>query len=65
MTDYDTHVTTSMEEWEEFLLLDDATKGRMRADYVRREEGTFNRENGHFLCDRCYISHGMPLGVCP
>jgi hypothetical protein len=29
-------------------------------DYVRKEEGTFNPDNGHFLCDNCYISAGMP-----
>lgn len=29
-------------------------------DYVRREEGTYNRENGHFLCTNCYIKAGMP-----
>lgn len=30
------------------------------AEYVRREEGTYNRRNGHFLCTACYVSHGMP-----
>jgi hypothetical protein len=29
-------------------------------DYVTYNEGTFNRENGHFLCDTCYIKNGMP-----
>ena len=29
-------------------------------DYVRAEEGTYNRENGHFLCTECYINAGMP-----
>lgn len=29
-------------------------------DYMRREEGTYNRENGHFLCTSCYITAGMP-----
>lgn len=28
--------------------------------YVRREEGTYNRTNGHFLCTSCYINAGMP-----
>ena len=28
--------------------------------FVRREEGTFNIENGHFLCTDCYIAAGMP-----
>jgi hypothetical protein len=29
-------------------------------DYVWQEEGTLNRDNGHFLCDGCYIKAGMP-----
>lgn len=29
-------------------------------DYVWEEEGTLNRENGHFLCTSCYIGAGMP-----
>lgn len=28
--------------------------------YVRREEGTFNTENGHFLCTSCYVKAGCP-----
>lgn len=31
-----------------------------RADYIRSEEGTYNPSNGHFACDPCYISVGMP-----
>lgn len=42
---------------------------QMRADYIREEEGTYNSENGHFLCDNCYIKAGMPSSsggwVCP
>lgn len=38
-------------------------------DYVWQEEGTLNRQNGHFLCDDCYIAAGMPTSptgwVCP
>lgn len=30
------------------------------ADYCWREEGTMNRENGHFLCTSCYIKAGCP-----
>lgn len=37
--------------------------------YVIHEEGTYNRANGHFLCDPCYIKNGMPSSdrgwVCP
>lgn len=29
-------------------------------EYVRKEEGTYNRENGHFRCTDCYIRAGMP-----
>jgi hypothetical protein len=29
-------------------------------EYVWQEEGTLNRENGHFLCTDCYITAGMP-----
>lgn len=29
-------------------------------DYIREEEGTYNRLNGHFLCTECYINAGMP-----
>lgn len=31
-------------------------------EYVWSEEGTLNRENGHFLCTQCYINAGMPRG---
>ena len=37
--------------------------------YVRQEEGTYNRLNGHFLCTSCYFDRGMPSSskgwVCP
>jgi len=29
-------------------------------DYVKTEEGTYNKENGHFCCTDCYIKIGMP-----
>lgn len=29
-------------------------------DYVWKEEGTLNLENGHFLCTDCYIKAGQP-----
>lgn len=29
-------------------------------EYVQQEEGTFNRENGHFLCTDCYLKAGAP-----
>lgn len=33
--------------------------------YVREEEGTYNPENGHFLCTDCYIKAGMPSKPYP
>ena len=30
------------------------------AEYVVRDEGTYNPTNGHFLCDPCYIKNGSP-----
>lgn len=39
------------------------------ARYVIEDEGTYNRENGHYLCDECYIKNGQPSSstgwVCP
>ena len=34
-------------------------------EYVRTEEGTYNPENGHFLCTACYIAAGMPSNPYP
>lgn len=34
-------------------------------EYVRREEGTYNPDNGHFLCTSCYIEAGMPANLYP
>ena len=40
-----------------------------REDYIRTEEGTYNPENGHFLCDDCYMAVGQPSSprgwICP
>jgi hypothetical protein len=30
--------------------------------WVIAEEGTLNPDNGHFLCNECYIRAGMPAG---
>jgi hypothetical protein len=32
-------------------------------EYVRSEEGTYNRATGLFYCTNCYIAIGMPLGT--
>lgn len=38
-------------------------------DVIRSEEGTYNHENGHFLCTVCYIRAGQPSSpygwTCP
>ena len=31
------------------------------AEYVMKEEGTYNKYNGHFCCTDCYIDLGMPV----
>lgn len=37
--------------------------------YIIYNEGTYNRSNGHFLCDPCYIKNGSPSSpsgwICP
>ena len=33
--------------------------------YVQQEEGTYNRENGHFACTSCYIKMGQPSRPFP
>lgn len=40
---------------EDIIVSDDEVN-----DYVRHGEGTYNRENGHFLCTPCYVKAGMP-----
>ena len=41
--------------------VDFAEQANMTPDeYVKSEEGTYNRLNGHFACTDCYMSIGMP-----
>lgn len=40
-------------------------EGMAPEEFVRSEEGTFNRETGGFYCTACYIRIGQPLGVAP
>lgn len=39
------------------------------SEFIWNMEGTLNRDNGHFLCNDCYIQAGMPSSpfgwVCP
>lgn len=34
--------------------------GISATEYVQTEEGTYNKNNGHFLCTSCYIAAGSP-----
>lgn len=65
MEDYDSFIFESAEDEE----ANGPATPEMREAYVLREEGTYNHQNGHFLCDGCYIAKGMPSGpsgwVCP
>ena len=47
------------DELEEYV---EASKeeGETPDEYVRKDEGTYNRSNGHFLCTVCYCKAGMP-----
>lgn len=46
------------EELKEYSM--DLRPGQTPTDYVRAEEGTYNPNNGHFLCTPCYSDAGMP-----
>jgi len=47
---------TEIEEYIEMA----AENGITPEEFVASEEGTYNPENGHFLCTDCYIEWGMP-----
>jgi hypothetical protein len=47
------------EQIEEYVEV--AAEEEMTPDaYVASEEGTYNRDTGHFLCTDCYVAAGMP-----
>jgi hypothetical protein len=49
------------EQIEEYLPM--AVMEKMTADeIVIATDGTYNAENGHFLCTECYIKAGCPSG---
>ena len=50
-------------ELNEYLELAEREGYDDAATAVRREEGTYNGENGHFWCTACYLKAGQPLGV--
>lgn len=66
MTYLDSFWATSQEELDSVL---EHERPSRRVAYVLMEEGTLNPNNGHFLCDDCYIKAGMPSApggwVCP
>ena len=45
-----------LDEYVEFSKAEGMTPDQ----YVIKEEGTYNSENGHFLCTECYFKAGMP-----
>lgn len=55
MTEYDIHLV------EEDL----PTTPENRAQACIDNEGTYNKENGHFACTECYIKIGMPSAPWP
>lgn len=49
------------QEIEEYRAAAECEHPRMTPDeYVRREEGTYNRETNQFTCTECYMDLGMP-----
>lgn len=50
------------EYWEHPTPRSDGGTGT-EADYVRREEGTYNPDTNRFACDACYIAIGMPSAL--
>lgn len=50
-------------EIEEYVAM--CEDGESPDEYVRREEGTYNPENGHFACTKCYVAIGMPSRSFP
>lgn len=55
----------SPEELTEYAMLAEDEGYDTATEACIREEGTYNRENGHFWCTGCYILIGMPLGLAP
>jgi len=54
---------------EELNRVPEDERGDLRAYFIITNDGTFNPDNGHFLCMGCYIQAGMPVAphgwVCP
>lgn len=45
-----------IDEYVEFSAMDEMSP----EEFVRRQEGTYNPVNGHFVCTDCYIKMGQP-----
>jgi hypothetical protein len=56
---YCTGCDKTPEEIDEYVICA-KEDGMTPTEWVRREEGTLNPANGHFLCTDCYIRAGMP-----
>ena len=56
-------------EPEDLEGITDERRAELRKEACMREEGTRNPENGHFLCNSCYIRNGQPSSsrgwICP
>lgn len=50
------------EQLQEYIDAAEENDLRSPSAYVRQEEGTYNPENGHFLCTECYFKAGAPSG---
>lgn len=67
---YDPRCNRTPDQISEYISAAEA-EGITPEDYVMASEGTYNRDNGHFLCTECYIAVGQPTGgsymrwVCP
>lgn len=65
--DLDSFVYDSYGDYEDVLAEgggpNNETMRRAREDYIVEEEGTYNPETGHYLCDSCYIKAGQPTGA--
>ena len=42
-----------------------AAEEGLSADAFAAEDGTYNKGNGHFLCDACYVDAGCPSRLFP
>lgn len=48
------------DEIPEYVIMAEAEGYASPTQAVQMDEGTYNRENGHFACTECYIAMGQP-----